>query len=218
MGTIIIKNLSLFFGKKKVLDDISVTLESGMIHGIVGDNGSGKSVFLKCIAGLLVPDAGEVWIDEKRIQAGSRKNPYMGLIIEYTGFIDSMSAWHNLQYLANIRGKIKKTDIEMALRTVELYEDRKKKVGKFSLGMRQRLAIAQAIMESPDILIMDEPFNGLDKKTVEKMRCLFKQLRDQGKTIIISSHNEVDIKVLCDQVYEMMEGKLTKMESYSKEF
>lgn len=212
MKAIEINNVSKSFRQLKVLDNVSAVLEEGKIYGLTGDNGSGKSVLLKCIAGLMPVDEGEINVFNKKVHPGKCMFPLLGLIIEHPGFIDTLSGYQNLKYLAGINGVIGKEEILTALDTVGLINAKRKKVRKYSLGMRQRLAIAQAIMEAPKVLIMDEPFNGLDKKAVEKMRNLFAQLREQGKTIIITSHNEKDISLLCDEVYEIEDGILRKVE------
>ena len=207
-----LKNISKSFKNTIVLNGISAELEEGHIYGLIGDNGSGKSVLLKCIAGLLPTDEGEVRVFGRKVIPGKCMYPAIGLIIEHPGFIDTLSGYQNLKYLAGINGKIKKEEVLKILDTVGLTKHHRKKVKKYSLGMRQRLAIAQAIMERPNILIMDEPFNGLDKNAVDKMRVLFKELRNQGKTIIISSHNEKDIALLCEVVYEIADGNLRQVQ------
>lgn len=191
------------FGKQQVLIDACLEVNSGEIIGIVGNNGSGKTVFMKCICGFLKPEKGEIIVGGKRIGTDSDFPENLGLILETPGFIPNMSGYRNLKTLASLRGIIGKSEILDTLRRVGLYEARRKHVAKYSLGMRQRLGIAQAIMENPDVLILDEPFNGLDAQTVVQMRNLLLELKAQGKAILLASHNAEDIRTLCDNVYEM---------------
>lgn len=206
------ENVSKKFGEQTVLNSISFRMETGKIYGLVGDNGSGKSVLLKCLCGILPCDSGNIKIAGKNIKPGAGKLPMLGIVIEHPGFLDSMSGWHNLKYLAGIRGIIKDEHIRKALECVGLSGQEKKKVKKYSLGMRQRLAIAQAIMEDPDVYIMDEPFNGLDKHAVADMRVLFNSLREKGKTLLLVSHYATEIENLCDGVYEISGGMMNKKE------
>ena len=191
------------FGRETVLHDVSLTVGRGEIAGLVGNNGSGKTVLMKCICGFLRPERGEITVCGKRVGEDCDFPPHLGLIIETPGFLPSLSGYRNLRTLAALRGLIGKQEITDTLRRVGLYAARHKSVAKYSLGMRQRLGIAQAIMENPDVLILDEPFNALDADTVAEMRKLLLQLKSQGKTVLIASHNAEDIRTLCDQVYEM---------------
>ena len=191
------------FGKETVLHDVSLTVGRGEIAGLVGNNGSGKTVLMKCICGFLKPERGEITVCGRRIGKDCDFPQNLGLIIETPGFLPSMSGYRNLRTLAALRGIIGKAEITETLRRVGLYEARHKSVSKYSLGMRQRLGIAQAIMENPDVLILDEPFNALDAKAVGEMRTLLLGLKSQGKTILLASHNAEDIRALCDHVHEM---------------
>ncbi len=190
------------------LDNVSLTFEEGSITGLIGRNGSGKSVLLKSICGLVSLTSGKIYIDGVESEKCKKQQTNMGVLIETPGFLDNFSAYKNLKYLASIRGKIKKEDIIAAIKKVGLDPVSRKWVGKYSLGMRQRLGIAQAIMEQPDVLLLDEPMNGLDKHGVEDIRKLILDLKQQGKTIILCSHNAQDIEMLCDKVYELDMGKL----------
>ena len=191
------------FGKETVLHDVSLTVGRGEIAGLVGNNGSGKTVLMKCICGFLHPERGEITVSGKRIGRDCDFPQSLGLIIETPGFLPSMSGYRNLRTLAALRGLIGKAEILDTLRRVGLYDARHKSVSKYSLGMRQRLGLAQAIMENPDVLILDEPFNALDAKAVGEMRALLLDLKSQGKTILLASHNAEDIRTLCDHVHEM---------------
>lgn len=197
------------FEQQAVLKDISLHLEAGKIHGLVGDNGSGKSVLLKCLCGILPFDSGQIRIAGKEIRPGGSRQPVLGIVIEHPSFQGPLSGWHNLKYLASIRGIAKDEDIREALRWVGLSDHAKKQVKKYSLGMRQRLAIAQAIMENPDVFLLDEPFNGLDKASTAAMQELFLSLKKQGKTFLLVSHHASDIDQLCDDVYEIENGSVT---------
>ena len=198
------------FGEEWALKEVSVQLERGKIYGIVGSNGSGKTVFMKCICGLLPATSGRIWVGGKEIGKEIDFPESLGVIIETPGFLSGLTGRKNLEILADLRKKIDRTGIEEAMRKVGLDPDMKKQVSKYSLGMRQRLGIAQAIMENPEFLVLDEPFNGLDHRGVEEIRRLLKDLKKEGKTMILASHNAEDIKVLCDEVYEMDAGNLKK--------
>ncbi|MDI9243011.1 ABC transporter ATP-binding protein [Fusibacillus kribbianus] len=198
------------FKEYKALDDVSLQFEEGKIHGIIGRNGSGKTVLFKCICGLIKVDKGDILVDGKRIGKELEFPTDTRVIIENPGFLPGYSGYQNLKFLADIQNKIKKKDIEAVMERVGLDPKSKKHVGKYSLGMRQRLGIAQVIMEEPSLLIMDEPMNGLDNQGVREMRDLFLQLKEQGKTILLASHNREDISVLCDTVVEIDHGRIVK--------
>lgn len=204
-----VKCISKHFGEDVVLKKVTRDFEIGKIHGIVGNNGSGKTVFMKCICGFLIPDEGEVIVNGKRVGKDMDFPENLGVIIETPGFLPHISGVKNLKILASLNNKIGVKEIEKTIESVGLDPKMKKPVGKYSLGMRQRLGIAQAIMENPSILILDEPFNGLDKNSVADMRKLIKELKNKGKTIIIASHNQIDIDELCDTVCEMESGEMT---------
>lgn len=210
-NAIIVKDISKSFKGISVLKQINISFEKGKIHGIIGRNGSGKTVLIKIICGLIQPDEGHVWVNGKEIGKDVDFPENIGVIIEAPGFLPSLNAYKNLDYLASLKGTIGKNEIYSAISTVGLDPNDKKHVGKYSLGMKQRLGIAQAIMENPDILILDEPMNALDKNGVAEIRKLLLQLRDEGKTILIVSHNSEDIHMLCDTVHEMDGGLLTKI-------
>lgn len=200
---IIVENVYKSFGKETVLEDVSLSIPPGEIAGVVGNNGSGKTVLMKCICGFLRPDKGSVAVNGIRVGRDRDFPPSLGIIIETPGFIPNMSGYRNLKTLASLRGLIGKREIMAALDRVGLSKSARKAVSKYSLGMRQRLGIAQAVMEDPEVLILDEPFNGLDKTTAEDMRGLLLELRDRGKAILLASHNARDIEELCGWVYEM---------------
>ncbi len=199
-------NISKTFGKQTVLQPLTMGFEEGMIHGIIGRNGSGKTVLMKMILGILQPTTGTVIVGDKRIGKDVDFPESAGAIIETIEFIPYMSAYQNLADIAAMRGNLSKTQIKEVLEMVGLGNVGRKHVSKFSMGMRQRLAIAQAVMESPKLLILDEPMNGMDEKGVEDMRRLILARKAAGTTIILSSHNIEDIRILCDQVYRIDAG------------
>ena len=204
-----VENVTKAFGETTVLSDINVALEKGKVHGLIGRNGSGKTMLMKCICGFVPVTGGTITIDGMRLKKDIDFPNNIGVIIETPGFLPAYNAYRNLKFLADIQGKIGREEIREAIRKVGLDPDSKKHVGKYSLGMRQRLGLAQAIMENPDILILDEPMNGLDKEGVADMRNYLLDLKSSGKTIIIASHSAEDIDVLCDTVHEMDKGVLT---------
>ena len=199
-------NISKTFGKQTVLQPLTMGFEEGMIHGIIGRNGSGKTVLMKMILGILQPTTGTVIVGDKRIGKDVDFPESAGAIIETIEFIPYMSAYQNLADIAAMRGNLSKTQIKEVLEMVGLGNVGRKHVSKFSMGMRQRLAIAKAVMESPKLLILDEPMNGMDEKGVEDMRRLILARKAAGTTIILSSHNIEDIRILCDQVYRIDAG------------
>ena len=203
------------FGTDTVLKDVSRSFERGRIHGIVGNNGSGKTVLMKCICGFLIPDGGSITVNGERVGVDVDFPRDMGLIIETPGFLPNITGVKNLEILASLNKKIGLREIAASMRAVSLDPSMNKPVGKYSLGMRQRLGIAQAIMENPSLLILDEPLNGLDKHGVMEMRQLIKGLKEQGKTILLASHNQGDIDELCDTVCEMDAGVMTMIREES---
>ena len=210
-----VQNLSKSFGQERVLKNVTRDFEKRKIHGIVGNNGSGKTVLMKCICGFLIPDSGSITVNGERVGVDVDFPRDMGLIIETPGFLPNMTGVKNLEILASLNKKIGLEQIAAAIRRVGLDPLMKKPVGKYSLGMRQRLGIAQAIMEDPTLLILDEPLNGLDKHGVREMRQLIKGLKEQGKTILLASHNQGDIDELCDTVCEMDAGVMTMIREES---
>lgn len=200
---IIVEHVYKSFGKEDVLVDVNLTISPGSIVGVVGNNGCGKTVLMKCICGFMKPDRGIIHVGGKRVGKDCDFPDSLGIIIETPGFIPDMSGYRNLRTLASLKGLIGKKEIKAVLEKVGLAPNMHKAVTKYSLGMRQRLGIAQAIMEDPAVLILDEPFNGLDKTGVAEMRELLISLKQSGKAILLASHNAEDIRMLCDVVYEM---------------
>ena len=207
---ICVNNGTKSFKNQEVLSNINIVFESGKIYGIVGYNGSGKSVLLKCICGFITLDSGEIEIYGKKLKKDIDMIQDAGVIIEEPAFLKEYSGKRNLEFLYSIRNKLNSEAISKAMRLVGLDENSKKKVKNYSLGMKQRLAIAQAIMENPKILLLDEPMNGLDKNGIQEIRELLLNLKKQDKTIVLVSHNQEDIRVLCDELYEIENGMLVK--------
>lgn len=204
-----VQNVIKKFGEETVLHCVSRDFEEGLIHGIVGNNGSGKTVLMKCICGFLLPTQGQILVNYKQVGKDCDFPDNIGIIIETPGFLPGLTGMKNLQVLASLKRKVSSEIIRETIKRVGLDPSMKKTVSKYSLGMRQRLGIAQAIMEDPSVLILDEPFNGLDKHGAAQMRELIKGLKEQGKTVLLASHNQVDIDELCDTVCEMDAGVLT---------
>jgi ABC-2 type transport system ATP-binding protein len=211
MGNVIeVKNAKKEFKNQIVLDDVTVSFEKNKIHGIIGRNGSGKTVLFKCICGFMPLTEGEIIVKGKVIGKEVDVPEKTGIIIEAPGFLPNYSGYKNLKFLAAVHNKIDKCTIYESMERVGLDPKNKKHVSKYSLGMRQRLGIAQAIMEQPELLILDEPMNGLDNDGVEDIRKILLQLKSEGKTIILASHNKEDISVLCDTVHVMDKGVVQK--------
>ena len=204
-----VKSLYKSFEDKEVLKDINSVFENGKTNLIIGQSGSGKTVLMKCICGFLNPSSGKILVNYKEIGKDVDFPEDIGVIIETPGFLPNLTGMKNLEILASLQHKIGKERIQEVLQTVGLDPKLKKPVSKYSLGMRQRLGIAQAVMEDPSILILDEPFNGLDKKGVKQMHELILSLKSERKTILLSSHSQNDIDVLCDTVCEMDAGTMT---------
>ncbi len=209
MDMIEIKNLNLTIKKTEILKNINMQFEKGRIHGLIGRNGSGKTMLMKCICGFVRPTSGTVQVAGKQIGKDCDFPESVGIIIETPGFIPYYSGFRNLKLLADLNKRIGKEEIRRTMLKVGLDPELKRHVRKYSLGMRQRLGLAQAIMENPDLLILDEPMNGLDKEGVADMRKYLLDLKAQGKTILIASHSAEDIDILCDTVCEMDKGVLS---------
>lgn len=208
---ITVEHVTKRFGQATVLNDINVSFEKGKIHGLIGRNGSGKTVLMKCICGFVPVTEGKIIVNGKQIGKDIDVPDNIGAIIETPGFLYNYSGYNNLRFLAGINRKIGKEQIRDAIKMVGLDPDSKKHVGRYSLGMRQRLGLAQALMENPELLLLDEPMNALDKHGVAEMRELFKKLADEGRTIIMANHSAEDIEVLCDTVCEMDLGVLERI-------
>ncbi|MDD3401698.1 MAG: ABC transporter ATP-binding protein [Eubacteriales bacterium] len=194
------------FGNRMVLDSISLRMEGGHIYGIIGANGCGKTVLMKCICGLMPIDSGRIALSGYPDSEPPKGT--FGAVIETPGFLPQFSGYENLKMLSMLSPVAKKGCINKAIDTMGLTDGARMKVGKYSLGMRQRLGIAQAIMDDPPVLLLDEPMNGLDRDSVDHTYELLIRLRNMGKIILVASHHQQDIDRLCDQVYSMENGRL----------
>lgn len=210
MQEIIVDHVSLQIKNAKLLSDVSLSLHSGCVYGLRGRNGSGKTVLMKTICGFMRPTEGQVLINGKVLHKDMDFLPSAGIIIEEPGFFPNYSGFKNLKILAGIQNRISDDKIRQMMEMVGLDSAMKKPVGKYSLGMRQRLGIAQAMMEEPEILILDEPTNGLDEDGVEWFRQFILEQKEKGKLILLASHSKEDIEMLSDEVYYMEKGMLTK--------
>jgi len=207
-----VENVNLKIEKNTILNNVTMQVNKGEIVALIGRNGSGKTMLMKCICGFVKTTSGSIFVNEKKVGKEIDFPEKMGVIIETPGFISQYSGMKNLWLLAKLNSTLTKNEIASTMELVGLNPKLKRHVGKYSLGMRQRLGIAQAIMENPDILILDEPMNGLDYQGVEDVRKLLLNLKEQGKTILIASHNTEDIAVLCDHVWKMKSGEIKQIE------
>ena len=211
MKKIQIKNLSKEIKGKYILGNINLTFEQGKIYGLYGRNGSGKTMLLRALAGLLIPTEGEIDMDGKILHKDMDFPENVGIIIENTSLLPQFDGFTNLKQLGKIRNVATDEDIDKALDTVGL-KGETKKVKAYSLGMRQRLSIAQAIFEKPELLLLDEPTNALDENYINKVREILLKEKDRGAIVIIASHNKDDLRILADEIISMSDGKAKMME------
>lgn len=207
---IAVKNLTKSFKGIKILNNVNITFKSKKIIALVGRNGSGKSVLLKLLCGLYLPTEGEILFDNINYNLNEEYPPNTRALIEKPTFMDELTGFENLKLLAKIQNLIGDQEINEALKIVNLYDDKDKKFKYYSLGMKQKLGIAQVIMENPDVMIFDEPFNGIEKRTAEKLRKYLKEKKEEGKLIIIATHIKEDVEELADLVYEVDDGNVKK--------
>ncbi len=208
---IVLKNIKKEYKKNIILEDVNIEFEDGNIYGFIGRNGSGKSLLLKLICGFIVPTAGQIIYDDKILNKDIVVPPSTRCLIERPQFIPTLSGYKNLELIANIKKIITKEEIERALKNVGLYEEKDKKYYKYSLGMKQKLGIAQVLMENPKIIILDEPFNGIDYESVNKIKKLLLEEKEKGKIIIISSHIKEDINELSNKIFEFDNCKVKEV-------
>ena len=208
-----VNQVSKYFSRRPVLKDVSLSVEAGSAVGIVGSNGSGKSVLFQTVCGFLTPDGGTIKIRGELL--GKRRDfpDNVGVLINSPGFISLNTGLQNLKYLAGIRGVIGERQIRAAMQKVGLDPEDRTKVEQYSLGMKQKLGLAQAIMEGQDILILDEPFNALDYKTHNDVKEILRVLQAEGKTMLLTSHNYEDLEALCNQIYVLDDGNLGVLSS-----
>lgn len=200
-----IKNITKSYDERKILDDVSINFEEGKIYGIIGQNGSGKSVLLKVMSGFITPDQGTIIYDGKDINKEETFPDNTGVLLDNSGF-------DNLKLLATINKTIDDNEIIEELKNVNLLEEKDKKYYKYSLGMRKKLGICQAIMEHQKYVILDEPFSGIDKGSLAMIYDYLKKIKSEGRTLIISTHTSDRAKDLYDEIYELEEGKLNKID------
>lgn len=210
-----VKQVSKEFKKQMVLRDINVTFESGNIYGLIGRNGSGKSVFLKLLCALYCPTKGEILFDGENVIKEKKFPPSTGALIEKPNFVGDLTGFENLKLLASIQKKIGEDEINAILKKVELYEEKDKKYSKYSLGMKQKLGIAQALMEDPEIIILDEPFSGVEDETAHSLRNLLLEEKKKGKLIIVATHMKEDLEKLATVTYRFQNGQMVKQENQS---
>ena len=206
-----VENLSKSFKKNTVLKDVNLSMTSGKIYGLSGRNGSGKSVLLKLICGLYKPTSGKVLFDGIEYNSNDVYVPNLRALIEKPSFFPNLSGFENLKLLANIQHKIFDDEINNALKVVNLYEEKDKKYSEYSLGMKQKLGISQVIMENPQIMILDEPFNGIEVDTVKKISKYLLQEKKKNKLIIVSTHIKEDLDNLSDEIYSFDNGTVKKV-------
>lgn len=204
---LVVKDFAVHFKESVIFSHVSYTFESGKIYGITGENGCGKTVLMKCLCGLLPASEGTITLND---HYGMPPKGTFGVIIETPGFLPNFSGYTNLKMLASLQQRTTKQEVMACLDAVNLRADARKRVGTYSLGMRQRLGLAQAIINQPPILLLDEPFNALDQASLRKAYAIMEQMRSQGKIIILSSHHSMDIDYLCDEVLELRNGCLTQ--------
>lgn len=215
MSKVVLEKVSKTIKKKTVLRDISYTFENGKIYGLYGRNGSGKTMLLRVICGLVFPSSGTVEIDGKRLHKEISVPPSLGVIIEHTDLLPQYDAFTNLKILAKIKKLISDEEIREAIRTVGLNPESRQKVKAYSLGMRQKLAIAQAVFERPELMLLDEPTNALDEASVLNIRNLLLERKEEGATILIASHNKEDLSILADEILCINEGMLADSDGHS---
>lgn len=206
MNAITIQNLCKRFGDHEVLSSVNLEFESGRIYGLVGRNGSGKSVLLKCIAGLVIPTSGEIHVLGKQIGKDVDFAPHTGIAIEQPGLLLRKSAFENMKILSALSKRPSNDEINQLIQLVGLDPCDKKPVGKYSMGMKQRLSIAMALLDDPDILLLDEPMSNLDSVGAAQMRSLYRNLAENGKSILIATHVQEDVSELCDCICRIENG------------
>lgn len=203
-----IVNLKKEFKSNTVFENVNLNFNSGKIYGLYGRNGSGKSVFLKILCGLYKPTEGYVLFDGKNYNKNNMYVPNLRALIEKPSFFPELSGYENLILLARIQNKVGRVEIENALKKVNLYDEKDKKFSEYSLGMKQKLGIAQVIMENPDIFILDEPFNGIEEDSVNKIMKILVEEKKKGKLIILSTHVKDDLNKISDIIYKFDDGKI----------
>lgn len=209
--TLKVEGVSKQFGKQEVLANVNLEMRSGQIYGLVGRNGSGKTVLMKLLCGLLPPSSGTIWVSGKPVISGKKLPCVYGVHFDTAGFIPNLSGKRNLRLLSRLRGVATDRDVELAIENVGLDPRSRKKVRNYSLGMRQRLSIAQMLMEKPELILLDEPMNGLDSDAVEHVRSILLREKEKGALIVVATHIKEDVDRLCDTVYHVANTAVTPM-------
>lgn len=205
-----LQNVTKRIKENTVLDNVSYTFKSGFVYGLYGQNGSGKTMLLRAISGLINLDSGSIFIDGEKLHDKIEFPPETGIVIENMELLPECSAKRNLQMLAKIKNIADEKDIIFSLERVGLDPDSEKKVKKFSLGMKQRLNIAQAIFENQKIILLDEPTNALDEEAVQFIYKIIREEKSRGATIIVATHHKEDLKEVCDVILKIAEGKIVE--------
>lgn len=211
--TLSVQNISKSIHHKMILENISLEMESGHIYGFVGRNGSGKTMLFRALSGLMKIDSGKIMLDNKVLHKDFQILPNLGIVLENVGLYPDMTGVQNLSFLASFRKCASQEDICLAIKRVGLNPDDRRTYGKYSLGMKQRLAIAQAVMEQPDVLMLDEPTNGLDEEGIDAIRKLILEEKERGAIVLLASHNKEDIRLLVDDLYRVKEGHVERQEN-----
>lgn len=212
MAQVKVCSLSKIIKKVTVLDNIDFTFEGGLIYGLRGINGSGKTMLMRCITGLIYPTSGEIYIDDKKLGKDVSFPPSIGALIENPKFLKEYTGFENLKMLADIQGKISSEEIRETLKSVGLSPDDKRTFYKYSLGMRQRLGIAAAILGKPEIILLDEPTNAIDADGLKGIRKVIRNLISPDRVIIVACHEKQEMDMLADVIIEMEDGKITGVE------
>lgn len=208
--TIIIKELTKTIKGITVLDNISLEFHGGKVYGLSGKNGCGKTMLMRAICGLIKPTKGEIIINDKRLGKDISFPESIGALIENPAFLNNYSGFENLRLLANIKKIATDEEIKESIYKVGLEPEDTKKYRKYSLGMKQKLGIACAIMEKPDVVILDEPINAIDERGVKLIEDIFEELRDQGSIVVVACHDKDELELLADEIIYMEEGKIVK--------
>lgn len=205
-----VKNICKSIKDKLILEGIDLTLEGGRVYGFVGRNGSGKTMLFRAISGLMNVDAGEIVWNGEKLHEDITIIPNLGIVLENAGLYPEFSGFKNLEMLAKLKNIADKDMIKQAIERVGLDPKDKRPIRKYSLGMKQRIVLAQAIMERPEVLMLDEPTNALDEEGIERIRRIVKEEKERGALVLLASHNKEDISILADEVFYMKDGRLVE--------
>ncbi len=216
MSRIVVEDLVKTIKDALILDHINLVMESGKIYGLRGKNGCGKTMLMRAICGLILPTEGKVLIDNKELHREIQVPPSIGVLIENPSFLPQYTGYRNLKMLGDLSDGISKDDIRISMERVGLDPEDKRVYRKYSLGMKQKLGIANAIMGEPDVIILDEPINALDEESTGKIKTVLKELAEKGKLILVACHDREELEFLSDVIYEMKDGRIEGMEVVSK--